>query len=254
MSELYGLMVIRNEADRYLAASCAHLRAVADRVFVFDDQSSDDSRDVAIDAGAVVHIRPSSVPSFAESERACRQAAWRAIEHLVEPGDWVVSIDADEFVVSRNGASPRDVILAAIGQADDESCDTVEFPVAEVFGMLGNRPLVRTDGEWGRIRARRLMRWKPGLSFPEGRVTPSIPTSHGATLRVGEPSILHAGYLRVGDRFEKHARYSTPADHHSRAHINSILTESILEPLSHPIPAAIADALEAALQPEGTSR
>lgn len=241
---VFGLMVTRNEADRYLAASVAWLGGLTDAVIVFDDLSTDATVEVAEAAGAYVARRTETHPSFLENESQFRQAAWAALQHYFDPtpADWVLSVDADEFVVS-NTKPASAAVLAAIDYGDAEGAESIDLPVAEVFDMVGPRPMVRTDGQWAYIRATRLCRWQHRTVFADVQLAGgSLPKIASPALRLGDPVILHAGYRRLEDRHAKHARYREHAGH-SQAHVDSILKPGIYEPWSTPIPQQIAEAL-----------
>lgn len=242
---VFGLMVVRNESDRYLAASVAWLRDVVDAVVVFDDQSTDDTADVARSAGAIVKFRPYDCPSFLENESRFRQEAWMALGGVCDSttDDWVLCVDADEFVISHTGDDARVPVLAAIDYAESEGADCIDLPVAEIFDMLDDRPLVRTDGEWAKIRATRLCRWQNRPVFADVKLAGgSIPQMASPPLRINDPVLLHAGYRRLEDRQAKHRRYTEHLGH-GGAHVDSILKPGIYEPWSAPIPKEIAEAL-----------
>lgn len=243
---LLGLMVVRNEADRYLAASVAWLNEIVDELLVFDDQSTDDSAEVARENDAIVKFRPLGCPSFLENESLFRQEAWMTLGKLSNPteDDWVLCVDADEFVVSHTDASAQASVRAAIELAESEGADCIDFPVAEVFDMVGPRPMVRTDGEWDKIRAARLCRWHNPPVFAHATLAGgSLPMRAGPPLRVNDPVLLHAGYRRLEDRHAKHRRY-TEHHGHGGAHVDSILKVGIYEPWSSPLPKEIAEALQ----------
>jgi hypothetical protein len=187
----------------------------------------------------------SSDPTFLENESRFREAAWMHLEDALNPttDDWLLILDADEFIVTRSEGDGRAAIEATIAWAMSESCDHIELPVAEVFDAKLGQPLVRIDGQWGQIRADRLVRWHPHATFADKRLAGgSIPKMPGPALRAGDPTILHAGHRREADRRAKHVRYSQHAGHGS-AHVKSILDPPRLEAWSTPLPKPITDAL-----------
>lgn len=241
-------MVVRNEADRYLAATVSWLSGIVDKLLVFDDQSTDDSAEIARQGGAIVKFRPYDFPSFLDNESLFRQEAWMTLGRFFDPteDDWVLCVDADEFLIGHTGADARVPVLACIDLAISEGADVVDFPVAEVFDMLDERPLVRTDGEWDKIRAARLCRWHNRPVFANTKLAGgSLPMRAAASppLRVNDPVLLHAGYRRFEDRQIKHRRYTEHLGH-GGAHVDSILKVGIYEPWSSPIPKEIAEALQ----------
>lgn len=224
---LIGHMVIRNEMGRYLADSVPWLAELTDgRMLVYDDQSTDGSAAfVAQDCRLPLVVRPEWSPSFEEDESLLRQAAWWALERSLSPtaDDWVLVIDADEFVVDTDPAgdvmSVRDRLAAATIAAS-----AVTFRVAEVFGVDDNEwPMLRTDGYWNQILAARLTKWRrDGFFHPRKEGGGSIPSSWPkASFTTKGLAILHYGYTTPEDRKAKYERYRYGKGH-NRVHIDSI--------------------------------
>lgn len=207
---IFGVMVVRNEADRYLREAVASLRQVVDGLLVYDDGSNDRSREIAHAEGALVLRRPTTVPPMAEHEGRCREAAWKLVNSLgPDLGDWVVSVDADEFLTT---AYPdrRAAMLHAVEQANEEGAFAIGFRVNEVYGWREDRPLVRIDGDWGSAKSIRMMRWGLSTAFQDIKVgSGSVPgKAHRVLLAEAErTSLVHMGYARDKDRAERLARH-----------------------------------------------
>lgn len=232
---IYGLMVTHNEGSRYLADVVAHHAAFLDDLFVYDDQSTDDTADVARRAGAVVMTRSDQIPSFLEHEGVFRQAAWDSLDDVVKPaaGDWVFALDADEYFITET-PDTRSQLEAAITAA--EAHDGVRLRVDEVFAVRAGRPYRRVDGFWGEITAVRLARWKRQGEFRDQRMGGGSVPTYAIDDCVSQVSalysILHFGYARAADRRERHQRYvDHPSNGHNPRHIASILTAPKLERL-----------------------
>lgn len=241
-----ALMVTKNEADRYLDAVVRWTKEAVDAVVLYDDRSEDDTAQVAANAGAIVGVRQADIPTFMENESQFRMAAWMFAGKYCDltTDDFVVCVDADEFLLTIDHDSLREGIGAAIKCAESESCDVVDIPVAEVFEMAGDRPLTREDGQWGKIRAARIARWQRKPLFRDAKLAGgSIPQIAGPPLRIGDPVLLHAGYRRYSDRVAKHARYTGVKGHGSN-HVRSIMEHGIYTPWPHPLPPLIAEALK----------
>lgn len=228
-------MVVRNEADRYLG-SVLRWHSFVDDVHVYDDQSTDDTAHQAAFRGAETEVRPETIPSFMEHEGQFRQAAWSSFEEHCNPqlGDWVLLLDADEFLVS----GEREIIEAELDKADTQGAKSIVLRIHEVFEMRGVMPLVRKDGYWPTIQASRLIRYEPGGVFPDRvMASGSHPTfvNGGAAMLSIDMSILHYGYARHADRVVKYNRYLNRPGHNA-SHIESILTKPKLEPWSGRIP------------------
>jgi len=223
-ARILGLVCTRNEADRYLAEVMAHHWKLCDRILVYDDRSEDFTALIATPFADVV-VRAPDAPSFEQDESAFRQDAWRAMETALAPtpADWVLCFDADEFLISAAGQSLAELVASA------GTADVVEFPVDEIFDAAV--PSRRVDGFWGSITAKRLARYRPGLTYrPQPLAGGSLPVYPGPTHRTGrEWTIRHFGYARPEDRFAKYQRYRDRVGHNS-GHVGSILWAPTLEP------------------------
>lgn len=250
MSRLLAYMVTRNERDRYLDACLAWATQFLDAIAVYDDRSDDETSDVAVKYGAHVQVRPDSVPSFLDHEGAFRQRAWRWFEEALEPehGDWVLALDADEFLVADPDGVRATVELAG-ARADAAGSFAVMLPVPEVFDAehlddsdCYTKPRVRTDGFWGTIAGTRLFRYQAGGIFRNkamgcGAEPTYVIDSAPRAPRQPGLSLLHLGYMDWWDRAAKHKRYTELLDHgHSNSHVQSIVTVPTLEHWTGPWP------------------
>ncbi len=136
-------LVVYNEADRYLESCLKWNSSWWDELFVFDDQSTDDTVAVCATYTDTVVRRPDHVSSFLDHEGEFRGTAWKTMEQMcgLEDGDWVFCFDADEFVVG--GEHLRDIAEAARAQG----YNSVDIQIPEIWKL---DPLMRRmDGYWG---------------------------------------------------------------------------------------------------------
>jgi glycosyltransferase involved in cell wall biosynthesis len=238
---IIGSMVVKNEEDRYLERCLAWNSRFVDKLFVYDDQSSDNTAGIAEQFGTVV-IRDNEVPSFIEHEGRFRQAAWLSMRSHMNPvpGDFILSFDADEFLV----ADTEDVRFAM-----DRSIDAMRpmhsgvlINFKEVFNITDDGTLMyRTDGFWNRINGSRLFRFLDDNEFRDASMgcgSEPLYVSRGKHLEaVGGLRFLHFGYAKKEDRISKHKRYSSLADSgHNDRHVASIVKPSQLSAWSGVIP------------------
>ncbi len=240
MSEprLHAILVARNEADRYLDAVLSSLPT--DSIHLFDDRSTDDTGALAESHGVAVTVRPEGMCSFAEHEGWFREAAWAAFEYRLqpEPGDWVLTLDCDEFLVALGDV--HGAVRNAIHTADAMWAGAVRLPIPEVFEVRKDGPQVRMDGYWGSLSAPRLFRYRHGGRFsPQATACGSEPTyvslSHAADS--DGLALAHYGYATAEDRRAKYDRYmAMPSHGHNPAHIHSILSTPVVRPLEQLAP------------------
>lgn len=223
MNNIYGLTVVKNEASRYLADSLRNTLRHAEGVLVYDDQSSDQTVEIAHGIpGTRVIVRKPNDPSFLDDEGLFRWNAWRALVDQFDPdeGDWIVVIDADEFIIGR---------LRALVQQVNWNYTAIAFHIPEVFGFdYDGAPLIRTDRLWATIHGARMVRFKVGAQFRSGAGRLGVPNvpEHGLSrpqwYTQTDVFILHYGYARLEDQLIKYGRYSGRPGH-ADSHVQSIV-------------------------------
>lgn len=233
---VFGLMVAKDEAARYLKPVINWHMEFLDELFLFDDLSTDGTPELAEFLGAHVELRDEAAPSFIEHEGQFRQASWEAFEMRMRPksNDWILSIDTDEFFVAQI-SNEHYALHELIEIADGVEANSVSLSIPEVFDTLvDGQPLVRLDGYWKEISGLRLFRYQQGGKFANRQMgCGSAPTYADSTMdATGLPmSILHYGYAKKDDREAKYQRYNNMASHgHNGNHIQSILQPPTLAP------------------------
>ncbi len=107
--KVFGLMMVRNEADILEVNVLHHLALGLDRILIVDNGSSDETPRILRRVAADRRIR------FRRDEGSYRQSeiiTELAHEAYLDGADWVLPIDADEFWITADG-SPLDEVLAA---------------------------------------------------------------------------------------------------------------------------------------------
>jgi hypothetical protein len=238
---LVASLIVKNELGRYLPECVGHLRDFCDLVVVLDDGSTDRTGewlDDNSDERMVVQHLDSADGFFAGHEGRKRQALLDLT--LQQLPDWVLAIDADEFVaggplVRAYCEGPRQ-----IGTLDMEEVWRAHYGYLEI----------RQDGGWRPHSVPCL--WSARLSVSRGR---SLRIADRALSCGREPeavrrlyprsrptgaSILHFGWAKESDRRERYDRYVT-ADggrYHASQHLLSIMwpdSDIDLEPSPWPI-------------------
>ena len=228
--KLFGSMVMKNESPRYLEACIRWNRRFVDELFVFDDQSDDDSVEIAWGLGAKVVVRDNDAPSFLEHEGEFRQNAWWAFEEVCRPtvGDWVFSFDADEFAVAPGEI--RNSFDHAINRAQRFQNIGVILPFPEIFNVdTSGQPFQRVDGYWGSIRGPRLFMYRDGGVWQDKTMgcgsEPTYVSKGSLSTDNAGINVLHYGYAQFEDRSAKYERYNSLAHGHNDKHIQSILQQ-----------------------------
>lgn len=232
---------MKNEAGRYLEACLSELIEIVDEMFVYDDRSNDESIRIARYYTDHVVERAPTAMAFLGDESKFREEAWQTFEEEMDPvvGDWVLSIDADEMVVSDSIFDLRQALRSLVDSATSDGAMAVEFPIYEVFGVDKGSFMVRKDGFWGSIKGVRLFAYAHNGTFSKRSMgcgsVPSYVKDEPWLRDTDGVSILHFGYLRSQDRLAKHERYST-REGHNPDHIRSILEPPFLEKWTGGVP------------------
>jgi len=213
---LVASLIVKDELDRYLLPCVESLLGFCDEVRVWDDGSTDGTRDVLADLERV-RVAGSDDSRFFGHEGRARQAAlaWT----LEARPTHVLSIDADEIV--GDGALLRTMVESDEREAAWSLC------MAEVWKATEDELLVRQDGGW---RAHTVtVVWTPGRdtripdrALASGRVPMSVARARARF--VGCP-LLHLGWAREAERVRRHERYAIhdQGNFHASAHLDSIL-------------------------------
>lgn len=232
---VFGLVVTKNECERYLQSCLQWHIPILDGVLLYDDQSTDGTAGVAVAAGVAGYTtRPDSVPTFMEHEGKFRQDSLMALEERfsLQTGDWVIVIDTDEFFAS--DVDERADLMDVVREAERTGCKSVRIPRPELWSL--DPALERIDGYWGSIKCTRLFRWEPGGHIQDIPMGCGNEPTYINSAKVYDAKhslrLFHVGYVHEADREEKYSRYNSLSNNgHNDQHIQSILARPQLRPI-----------------------
>ncbi|HEB54234.1 MAG TPA: glycosyltransferase family 2 protein, partial [bacterium] len=178
-------MIARNE-ERFLATCLEHAAAAFDELVLVDTGSTDRTVEIAESFGAKVVHEP-----WADDFSAPRNTA---LQHAT--GDWILVLDADEFLLEEGPARIRELV-------QDPTALGYHMRFINDYG----------DGKTIGVMMVRLFRNLPGIAYQNvihEQVTPSLQRiggELGLTLRQCEVEVVHHGYSReVMDARSKNER------------------------------------------------
>jgi glycosyltransferase involved in cell wall biosynthesis len=220
---LIAMMIVRNEADRYLGPCLDHLLEFCDQIRVLDDGSEDDTPDMLQRDRVFVRRLPSS--EFYRHEGRARQIL---LDHtMAGTPTHVLAIDADEFVSNTQALRSE---IARRGVA------SWTLNMQEVWQAHPDGLAIRQDGGWkqhpvpilfaGPGPGRRNMRlWRiPDKALASGRVPYAAMRAAGKA-RSAHGDILHFGWACKAERDGRYQRYveHDGGKYHNRRHLDSIM-------------------------------
>jgi glycosyltransferase involved in cell wall biosynthesis len=230
--KLVASLIVKNELDRYLPEVIGHLLDFCDQIVVLDDGSTDrtgewlDDNATGWEKVVVHHVDPED-GFFAGHEGRKRQQL--LIHTLNEHPDWVLNIDADEFVT--DGVAIREY---ANGPREVGSLAMEEVWKVEKGGMQ-----IRMDGGWRPHPVPCF--WAARLSGQRGRALriadkplacgrePEVVRRYFGRSRPTGASILHLGWANQSERRPRYERYvvADGGRFHRNSHLESIMFPDI---------------------------
>lgn len=220
---VHAMMLARNEMGRYLSKACLSAQAVA-RVgggkFIFTDDHSDDLT-YKIGEKYADEVQYNSVPLFWTHEGRARQRHLDFAAKFVQPGEWILSLDADETISDARR-------LVEIAEAAPVDHVAIGIPLYEFWTPTQ----YRVDGQWFGTMSSRLFRYREGaritdLPMGSGSEPEYVQdaVARGRWTKQTEVHLQHWGYLDPRDRERKYLLYTSRSGGHghSNFHVNSII-------------------------------
>jgi hypothetical protein len=195
-------MLVRNEADKYLAEVLSHAATYVDSAVILDDASTDATVEVCY---AALRDIPHTVVALPESEFhrewLLRRKQWELT--IATRPDWILMLDADEIFEDRM----RDQIRQLV---DQDQADAIAFRLYDMW----DADHYRDDELWRAHRAPtwlRLVRNLPNLS-QEWRQTDQhcgqLPLAYHRLPALGsDVRLKHLGWATPSLRQHKYDRY-----------------------------------------------
>lgn len=228
-----GMIVGPGEGDRYLSQMLAKAGEWADVIVLVADHVDEKTQAIIDEAHDSTYRLfsysiPAPAPSFITDESYVRNGLMMALDHVLRPDDLVVILDADEQLNDRE--RPVRTALERL-VAPPRGIRAWSMWFLHLWDESGTH--YRVDGGWAPAQQFRIYRHRHDARIdPRPLACTAIPPSAQPRAEAAL-EVLHWGYARPDDRQAKHDRYMTidGGRYHSRAHLESILTEPVLNPV-----------------------
>lgn len=92
---IHGMMLVKNESNRYLVDVLMQLKLLCDRIVISDDKSDDDTVEICRKFTKEVYINDESL--WGVDEKKARQKLWDLTIKNAKHGDFIICLDADEM-------------------------------------------------------------------------------------------------------------------------------------------------------------
>lgn len=135
MPKLTAMMIVRNEADRYLVRCLRALVNYVDEIIILDDGSTDETPEVCLSFPTVRLYRQND-STFLVDESQLRQKLWQYTTD--SKPEWILAIDADEFIEP----NPINELTYLFKQ---DHFNAISF---RLFDCWGSEDDYRVDGLW----------------------------------------------------------------------------------------------------------
>lgn len=222
---LIVMMIVKNEADRYLKQCLDQISKFADKLVILDDSSTDDT--VNICSNYTKYVYDAGNISF-EKEYLLREKLFRLATMESKIGeDWLICLDADEIIPDK----AIDNLLYSVGEAEKNNADAISF---RLFDMWSDE-CYREDENWNAHKRHWVLAKKITNSLIESDFIKEnlhcgrFPNNSNIVYRDETKiiDILHMGYSTQKDRKEKYKRYINKFNNDGYGLINQI--NSILD-------------------------
>ncbi|MGC7871550.1 glycosyltransferase family 2 protein [Desulfosporosinus sp. SYSU MS00001] len=220
MPKLTAMMIVRNEADRYLRRCLESLHTFVDDIVILDDASDDDTPEICLSYPCVkLYRQPHSM--FLTDEAEMRRKLWHYT--MENKAEWILAIDADEFL--------EESFLKEVPYLlNQNKFRAIGF---RLFDCWGDEDHYRIDGLWNpwlrgfsiyliKCQPQLASDW-PALKFHCGR----LPLAYRRLVHYESAiRIKHLGWanpLDIKAKYERAVRQDPDNNYMKREHYESIL-------------------------------
>lgn len=195
-----SMMRIKNE-QRFIARSIESQLPVSDQLFIMDDHSTDETREICRSYPKVTLFES---PFAGLNETRDKNWLLEKVEKLVPEATWCICIDGDEELAAGSTEQIRWIV-----DRQGASQGTFRF---QVIYLWDSEAQYRADGIYANFHRPSMFRVVPGQRFRSsaggGFHCSNTPNPAGSVRT--NIKLLHYGYLHQSDRLRKFEWYNAP--------------------------------------------
>lgn len=197
---IIGIILVRNESERWLEQVLSQMRSVCDKLYALDDASTDDTPKICGKYCDAVAIGWKSL--WGTNELIRRKQLWSIAESMANDGDWILCLDADETMPA------IELLPELLTVVENTGCDCAAFRLYDMWSETHYRDDKWWIGHYGhwpfcvRYDANKEYVWNE-TPLHCGR----FPKNSFEKMAQTEIAIQHWGWSRKNDRRVKYERY-----------------------------------------------
>jgi glycosyltransferase involved in cell wall biosynthesis len=195
------MMIVRNEADRYLKDVLTQLKLISDKIIILDDNSTDNTPYLCNVMGADICIN--SQRQWDKNEVSLRSQLWEIVKRSVNNNDWILCLDADELFIDSHIP-----FIKYLFKNESNKVDSIGFKLHDMW----DEEHYRDDELWQAHKHYWCMaiRYKDNIDYKWSNKTlhcGRFPLNSAKAMIPTEIPILHMGWSKIEDRIKKYAQY-----------------------------------------------
>lgn len=238
MNRLICQMIVKDEANRYLASVLQKAVQWADKIIIVDDCSTDNTVEICRSFGPKVEVvsHQFGKSMFGENESVLREYLWNLVRREAKEGDWIVSLDADEEFSSNFTSWARGFITS------QNPYEYVTFKLLDMWTPTQ----YRVDGLWSPLITR-MFRYHDQPFGLTGTLhcgcVPAFAWMTGKEFTRSDIKLKHLGWINDEDKSRKFDFYIKKATGINFVHAKSIKAPALLHTYTEELPTVLVASL-----------
>jgi glycosyltransferase involved in cell wall biosynthesis len=204
---IIGMMLVKNEANKFLEKTLDQVSKVCDKIIIMDDNSDDETVEICSKYTDLIYCEDKL--SFENNESSIREKLFRlTIKECDFNKDWILCLDADEVLTDDS----IEIFSDQIREAEKNNCNAIGFKLFDMW----NDAQYRDDSLWTAHNRMWIMCMKYNEQLSEGEWLnqklhcgrfPQVSGINCYFDRENSLEIKHMGWSTSQNRKRKYDRY-----------------------------------------------